>query len=394
MSDINITISGKKRLLTAGKYCDKNIVITPVGGGDFSGEYVIPVDELPTENIDANAVYLCKGAYYKYANERGWTKYLAPTGTLTITENGTHDVTEYARVNVNVPTEGGTGGTCSGNHIIEVTELPTENIDESAVYECGGAYYKKVKEFTDAVMVSGGEAVKFTDMLQGAIYSFNTIPTQTTDGILVSDGQNAMHFYYIEDVNDVFVYFTDNGWTPLSVMDMGTYNGMISDISQATADGYYALMESGNRWEKYFTGTQVIEAETLPTENIDESAVYFVDGAYYKFVNELVGMILVEGDKRTLATVDGDDNLIKLVVCSTRPTDVVNSFFVYYYFEGIDDFFLYYDGWMSISLWGHTYGGTITDESEATADGYYAIRQPSWVNHSTHPVYNGEVVIE
>lgn len=204
MSDINITISGKKRLLTAGKYCDKNIVITPVGGGDFSGEYVIPVDELPTENIDTNALYLCKGAYYKptefgdivdvfaiidaensglltqyyasqgttvrfdiiptrnsdvsapaddevlwcfiedenailgYAGEygwlpisvilgaelpfggfitdtseatepgyyalmtRGWTKYLAPTGTLEITESGTYDVSEYASAEVNV----------------------------------------------------------------------------------------------------------------------------------------------------------------------------------------------------------------------------------------------------------------------------------------------------
>ena len=41
MSDMNITIKGAKRLLTAGKYCDKNIVVTAEGGGagDFNIAY-------------------------------------------------------------------------------------------------------------------------------------------------------------------------------------------------------------------------------------------------------------------------------------------------------------------------------------------------------------------
>ena len=36
MSDMNLRISGTKRLLTQGKYCDKNIVITTEGGQDAS----------------------------------------------------------------------------------------------------------------------------------------------------------------------------------------------------------------------------------------------------------------------------------------------------------------------------------------------------------------------
>ena len=39
MSDMNLSISGTKRLLTMGKYCDKNIVITASGSGDFMDTY-------------------------------------------------------------------------------------------------------------------------------------------------------------------------------------------------------------------------------------------------------------------------------------------------------------------------------------------------------------------
>lgn len=48
--------------------------------------------------------------------------YIKPTGTKSITENGTHDVTEYASVAVNVPTGGGEAPNLCG---IEVT--PTKD---------------------------------------------------------------------------------------------------------------------------------------------------------------------------------------------------------------------------------------------------------------------------
>ena len=40
MADIEITVDGgtSKRLLTAGKYCDKNILITATGGGGTEPE--------------------------------------------------------------------------------------------------------------------------------------------------------------------------------------------------------------------------------------------------------------------------------------------------------------------------------------------------------------------
>ena len=62
---INITANGTKTLATAGKYCDRNI--------DVNVNVPIP------------------------------NGYVKPSGTKTITENGTHDVTNYASASVNVP---------------------------------------------------------------------------------------------------------------------------------------------------------------------------------------------------------------------------------------------------------------------------------------------------
>ncbi len=133
------------------------------------------------------------------------------------------------------------GGSCDGDHVIEVDELPTEDIDEGAVYSCGGKYYKWVNEFADLIIYDGG-AMSYKEMASqlGLTLTFNTIPTKTTDGILESDMQTTMHCYYIEDEADVFIYMGE--WSALS--DMGLVNGgVISDISEATTDGcYYALI--------------------------------------------------------------------------------------------------------------------------------------------------------
>jgi hypothetical protein len=61
-TQINITTNGTKTLATAGKYCDRNIDVNV--------------------NVPASGI--------------------TPTGTLNITTNGTHDVTNYASAVVNV----------------------------------------------------------------------------------------------------------------------------------------------------------------------------------------------------------------------------------------------------------------------------------------------------
>ena len=68
MSDFNIEVSGGSsvRLLTEGKYCDKNIVVTATGGGGDSGLVDAMIDRTITEIksdvsiVSDHAFYTCK----------------------------------------------------------------------------------------------------------------------------------------------------------------------------------------------------------------------------------------------------------------------------------------------------------------------------------------------
>lgn len=100
--DMNISVSGPKRLLTRGKYCDQNIVVTPEG-----------VDAILQEKtVTKNGVYTPDTGY------NGMSKvtvnvpldipdgYVQPTGAMSILANGTYSVAEFAYVEVLVPTSG------------------------------------------------------------------------------------------------------------------------------------------------------------------------------------------------------------------------------------------------------------------------------------------------
>ena len=109
-------------LLTSGKYCEKDIKVTPanpeniVAGnirsgvqilgvtGNYAGEGVTLQEKTvtPTKSVqnitpDTNYDGLSKVTVNAIPAE-----YITPAGTLSITTNGTKDVTQYANVNVNV----------------------------------------------------------------------------------------------------------------------------------------------------------------------------------------------------------------------------------------------------------------------------------------------------
>jgi hypothetical protein len=67
-----------------------------------SEEGIVEVDELPTENIDVNAIYKMGESYYRYVDGE-WKQYVIPVDTLNVTENGTYDVTDKKEVKVSIP---------------------------------------------------------------------------------------------------------------------------------------------------------------------------------------------------------------------------------------------------------------------------------------------------
>jgi hypothetical protein len=185
-----------------------------------------------------------------------------PSGTLTIDTNGIHDVTAFESVDVKVPSG---GGECDKPHIIEVEELPTENIDESAVYSCDGKYYQPEGSFSDVILcfyeVLSYKAIMAEGGLEGGFY---TIPTKTTEGILESKTETSAYFYYIIDENDIFLY-TEGAWVSFPEL-MGdsmsfTFGGHITDISDANTIGCYYAMGGGWRVFQNTFGTLSISAE-------------------------------------------------------------------------------------------------------------------------------------
>lgn len=163
--------------------------------------------------------------------------------------------------------------------VIPVDELPTENIDLTALYLYDGAYYKyeKITVLTDIIAVDDGVArsVKECAPLFGWEVSFNTISIKTRDDALLSDGESVFHFYYVKNDASVFLYFGE--WVDISEANLGVYNGEISDMSEATANGLYALMENTSDWTKYLAPVGTLEIFENGTYDINDKKTVVVD---------------------------------------------------------------------------------------------------------------------
>ena len=139
-------------------------------------------------------------------------------------------------------------------------------------------YYEWVsEEFHNIIFEVEGTVISIASLLTGLgiEHSFNIIPTETTEGIKVSvntdsiTDDTALHFYYIEDKNGIYLY-KDNGtgeyeWV-LYDADI-TFDGFVIDEGDVVTDGCYAVGGYPG-WKKYLKPSGQITV-TQNNTNID-----------------------------------------------------------------------------------------------------------------------------
>lgn len=172
MSDINISVTGTKRLKTAGKYCADDIVVTALGGDtDIKiqpSKTVTPTKSQQTVTPDSGYDVLSSVTVNKIPDN-----YVEPTGTENIYKNGTYDISAFKTVNVQVPT--GVDVVCSvGDSFFSDSFLEGYDVDWSHM-DC-------------SVTPSG----ILSATLETDYYSFEAL----------AEGQATIHFAFLENSGD------------------------------------------------------------------------------------------------------------------------------------------------------------------------------------------------
>jgi hypothetical protein len=247
---------------------------------------------------------------------------------------------------------------CARPHIIEVDELPTENIDESAVYKIVS------KTLVDVVVYDEGRIVSFGSAFSAGYLagSFHIIPTKTVDGVLISD--EAVHLYYIEDEHNIFCYGdmdesgTNAWWVGSDLLEGIPYNGEILNVSEATRFGYYAILgEPANLYRYCATAAGFSD---IIFDGRSAAHVAATEGALVSF--------------NQVATKPTEDILV---------TNIDKGIWHCYYIEDETSIFVYLDeGWLNLATYfGGSYMGTVTDISEVTSYGIYAVISDGWTEY-------------
>lgn len=253
---------------------------------------VIPVEELPTEDIKEEVLYKIettedeniKIAFYMY-------------------ENG-----EWAEYTV-------------GGGVVDVAEFPTDNIEQDKIYRIIRETTKTTTEIwlnlnqdrlnkwalnTNPVSLVTLELLSndANDIVM-IIHEVDSLPEVGEPSMMDYDTHICtVHYYIIANDHTSEVYTWDGGWEIFSDYWYGPYNGIVTDLADVTEEGYYIVKrqvsevtttiygipnEGGIKtfyehdgvdgWKELGVGGgdgAIIDVTELPIENIEQDKIYRV----------------------------------------------------------------------------------------------------------------------
>lgn len=181
--------------------------------------------------------------------------------------------------------ESGSGG------IIEVDELPTENIDENAIY-------KTPRKFIDMYVYSSSIKGLLSEMYP--VIGAEVVETKPTSNIQEST-TSSFYLYYVTSENDIFVYLNAGAglsWYSASqILALNGYNGLtfkgeFEESSLTANDGYYAYFEQ----EKTY---KTIDNELTEIANYSKVLSDFMCYNYIPKLEVYYGRLTIQGFGRT-----------------------------------------------------------------------------------------------
>lgn len=222
----------------------------------------------------------------------------------------TTDLTNYATkgyVTNAIANAGMSGGGGGGSSIIDITELPTEDIIENAIYRTEHTMaYDGVKiYFVDG---SGGEPMDLQEVmeLEGASVSVYLVDDAQTQNMTISTTSN-MYWYVDRATGVAYSDFGAGVWTAGYALGLEYSaefqdHGWSTDISSETAVGIYCVAVSNDiTYYTYHThkngawtelsGSGIVEVESLPSDRVNENLIYRTCNEMYTNVS----IYLVDG---------------------------------------------------------------------------------------------------